>query len=196
MSTFDHFQHAVKLAHRYWRGFVRKGDTVIDATCGNGHDTLDLTRLALENDKGNVIAFDIQAAALEKAQSLLRANVTHEIFERIQWVQGSHAQWPPFVKTMDVRLVVYNLGYLPGGDKGLTTNTETTWQSLQGALEFLQDGGIISITCYPGHEEGKREETLLLEKLASLDPKRWSICHHRWINRNHPPSLIMIEKSS
>jgi len=94
-----------------------------------------------------------------------------------------------------VRLITYNLGYLPGGgDKSLTTKVETTVESVRKALKLIQAGGAISITLYPGHSEGQREETQLLSFIKKLTPLEWNCCHHQWLNRNKSPSLLFIQK--
>lgn len=45
-------------AQAAWSGLVCTGETVVDATCGNGHDTLALARLV--GPSGCIIAMDIQ----------------------------------------------------------------------------------------------------------------------------------------
>lgn len=196
MASFAFFQNAVQLAHSYWQRLIQKGDTVIDATCGNGRDTLALAQLTLTSESGKVIAMDLQAAAIAKAQELLRRELSEELYARIEWIHGCHSQWPSKLFHPPPRLIVYNLGYLPGGNKSLTTQTKTTWSSVEQAMSPLLPGGCLSITCYPGHPEGLAEERHLKEKLAVLDPAEWSVCHHRWINRRQAPSLFIIEKGT
>jgi hypothetical protein len=89
---------------------------------------------------------------------------------------------------------VYNLGYLPGGDKQATTSSSTTLESLKAAAALIVAGGAISVTCYPGHPAGKVEEQAVLDYAASLPPAEWSCCHHRWTNRKEAPSLLLICK--
>lgn len=91
-------------------------------------------------------------------------------------------------------LIVYNLGYLPGGDKTITTESSTTLESLQAAFPLIMPGGAISIACYPGHPSGKTEEENVMTFASSLDPQVWSCCHHRWLNRRNAPSLILIQR--
>ena len=177
---------AVKLAHAYWETLVKPGDTVIDATCGNGKDALVLARLV--GPKGRLIGLDIQEEALAKTRRLLEENeVEHALLLR-----QSHALPPPGVN--GVKLVVYNLGYLPGGDKGLTTQTYTTLESVNNYFKFLLPGGALSIACYPGHPEGACEEQALLAWAAALPPDEWNVCLHRWVNRTAAPSLLFVRK--
>ena len=189
------FHSHIDLAHKYWETLVKPGDLVIDATCGNGHDTLVLAELALTPNAGKLYACDIQQEAITSSEQLLLEKLGRDIVERIQFVHGCHSRFPNEILPASVRLVTYNLGYLPGGNKSKTTQTETTLESIKSAQEVIQDGGLISITCYPGHSEGKREEKQILDFSTKLDPKQWSCCSHRWTNRTNAPSLLLIQKT-
>ena len=184
----------LNLAHQYWRGLVSAGDIVVDATCGNGHDSLTLSHLALSEGSGGLVSCDIQEQALINAQELLAQELSSAQQSRVLWRRGCHSKFPEELREGSVKLVVYNLGYLPGGDKSLTTQVETTLQSVEAAQELLMSGGALSITCYPGHAEGAREEEALLGYVRKLDPAGWSCCHHRWLNREKAPSLLWIQK--
>lgn len=180
------------LAHHFWETIVIPGDTVIDATCGNGHDTLCLAKLALTEDSGTVFAFDIQSKAIEKTKLLLQTNLSKDLTNRISLLQSSHKSFPKEILPKSVKLIAYNLGYLPGGDKKLTTMAESTLESLHSALKLISPEGMISITCYPGHSQGKIEEDAIIKYAASLDPRAWNCIHHRWINRPQSPNLMLI----
>lgn len=158
----------LKRAHAYWKEILEPGDIAIDATCGNGHDTLFLSELG-----ARVIAYDIQKEALDAARQKVNATFRHQ----------SHARF----EETEAALIVYNLGYLPGGDKSLTTRVETTLKSVEHALKIATKA--ISITCYPGHPEGAREEEALLNFLKDCT---WNVCHHRWITRPKAPSLLWL----
>ncbi len=181
--TFPLFKSHLDLAHHYWKQLVQPGDVVVDATCGNGQDTLFLASL----QPGCLYALDIQEDALANTKALLGA-VTQVVFHR-----GCHSQFPEEIRPQTVKLFVYNLGYLPGGDKTLTTLSETTLLSLKRALDLVMPGGAISVTCYPGHPEGALEESKILEWVQGLDRRVWSCCHHRWCNRAKAPSLLLIQ---
>ena len=137
-------------AHQFWKKFLNPSDFVIDATCGNGKDTAILAGLVPE---GHVYSIDIQQDAISKAQAAVHA-------ENVTFLHQCHSKLPHNER---VKLVVYYLGYLPGGYKQLTSQTSTTLISVSKALELLPEGGALSITCYPGHEEGAREEEALQE---------------------------------
>ncbi|HEY5234577.1 MAG TPA: class I SAM-dependent methyltransferase [Rhabdochlamydiaceae bacterium] len=165
-------------AHLYWRNLLKPGDQVIDATCGNGKDSLRLAELV---PQGHVYAIDIQEIALQKAKEL----IPHS---NISYLHQSHTQLP----TGEFKLIVYNLGYLPGGNKDLTTLTSTTLESLEKAAQLIVIGGGLSITCYPGHPEGALEEVAIRGWVQGLDSKNWLITHHIW--REKSPSLFFIIK--
>lgn len=194
MKQFPLFQSHLDLAHHYWRTLIKPGDTVIDATCGNGCDSLVLALAALQSDQGKLIAFDKQKEAINNTSQLLKKHLTLEQLSHIQLVHGCHSHFPSEIEKCSVKLIVYNLGYLPGGDKEVTTMRETTLSSIEHALELITPGGGISITCYPGHPAGFEEEEALSLYTASLNPFQWSICHHRWINRKKAPNLLLIQK--
>lgn len=182
------------MAHRTWEAIVMPGDLVIDATCGNGHDTLFLAKLALTSQSGALFAFDIQPQALENTQRLVQTELPADLYSRIKIIRNCHSKFPEEILTKSVKLIVYNLGYLPGGNKNQTTMTNTTLESIASAQELIADEGLISVTCYPGHPEGKVEEEALLTYAASLDPRKWNCTHHRWLNRKNSPTLLFISK--
>ncbi len=171
-------------AHRLWKENVLPGDIVIDATCGNGQDTLALAVLS----PAKLYAIDIQEKAISNTRQLLSK------YSDITYICGCHSQFPEAIAKGSVKLVVYNLGYLPRGDKAKTTRCETTLTSIKAALALLSEQGLLCITCYPGHPEGKREEDLLLAFAANLDKQNWHCSHHRWINRAAAPSVLLMQK--
>ncbi len=175
----------LNLAHFYWKQWVSSGDTVIDATMGNGHDTFFLAQLL--NGKGRLIGYDIQAEAIEQTKARLQ---TLSESERaiVSLQHKSHI----FFSEKEVKLIVYNLGYLPGGDKSATTKTENTLKSLKHALEAIGSMGAISITCYPGHPEGAKEEAGIFDFVKKLSSREWNVCYHQWINRPQSPSLFFL----
>ncbi len=163
-------------AHQFWKEHLKPTDHVIDATCGNGKDAAILSNLV---PQGRVYAIDIQEVALEKARQ-------HATGNNIVFLHQCHSQLP---KDEKVQLVVYNLGYLPGGNKELTSQTGTTLQSVQEALNLLPVGGALSITCYPGHPEGAIEEKALQSWSKTIS------CHAEWFSwKSGSPTLLIIIK--
>lgn len=173
------FSPHLTLAKTYWQGHLKPNDVAIDATCGNGHDTLFLSELC------HVIGLDIQPEAIAKTSVLAPKALLHRL---------SHAEIDQIPLPYAPRLIVYNLGYLPGGDKSITTQTGSTLTSVKKSLELLAPDGALSITCYPGHDEGLREEKALLEWAAEL-PEDFTVCYHKWLNRPRSPTLLWISCS-
>lgn len=152
----------VPLTHLLLRRFVHPGDRVVDATCGNGKDTLLLADLVGEN--GQVWAFDIQAEALARTQQrLLEAGLAG----RVTLLDLNHIELASQVPA-PVTAVIFNLGWLPGGDRSVVTGPDSTLPALQGALQLLTPGGLLLITCYPGHEQGAVETDAVLQWSSSL----------------------------
>jgi hypothetical protein len=173
------FSPHLKLAKSYWKEHLRSSDLAIDATCGNGHDTLFLAGLC------TVIGLDIQIQAIQSTEALLAQHQKNACLYLI-----SHADIDTLPLPRPPKLIVYNLGYLPRADKSITTMVATTLASVEKSLALLAPDGALSITCYPGHEEGKREEEELEIWMAGLDSNKWSVIHNKW--RDRCPSLIWI----
>lgn len=190
------FQSHLDLSHSYWKLIVQSGDIVIDATCGNGHDTLILATLALKEGGGFLYGFDIQEKAIENTKARLEKHVRPCLMKNTLLIHGSHAEFLPQIKKESVKLIVYNLGYLPGADKSLTTLNSTTLQSINRAMDLILPGGLISITCYPGHREGEIEEEALIQMTKHLPPQKWNCCLHRFLNREKAPSLLILQKAN
>ena len=192
-SQFPLFRSHLQLAHLFWSLFLKKGAIVVDATCGNGHDSLTLARLCLGPSLGRLYCIDIQKKAIEQTQALLQLNLEESLFQNVTFFHASHAPLPVCIKGAD--LVVYNLGYLPGGNnKDFTTIDTTTIESIQDSLKILKPGGLVSIMCYPGHPAGNQEETSLIKFCETLPPQDFFICHHKSLNRKKAPNLILISK--
>jgi hypothetical protein len=173
----------LSFAHTLWKKHLYSYDWAIDATCGNGRDTLVLAHLLPE---GGVIGLDIQLRAIVETQTYVgqRANVILH--------HRCHSEIGAIFCPKKPRLIVYNLGYLPKGDKKMTTMTETTLQSLQGAIEILAEDGALSITCYPGHPEGAREEGAVR---AWADHFGESACYYYPLQRKRAPTLFWIARN-
>ena len=170
----------ISLAHKLWADFLSPEDTAIDATCGNGHDAAFLAPLI-----SALSVYDIQESALKNTKNKLTDSAC-----QINFNLRSHTDF--IEKTAN--LIIYNLGYLPSGNKEITTQTTSTIVSVEKALSILAPKGAISITCYPGHTEGKKEETAVVKLANNLDPNLWKAYWHKQINNPIAPSLLWIEK--
>ncbi len=169
-QNYSLFPSHLELAHSSWEKILHKGDTVVDATAGNGYDTLFLAEQVLSPKSGTVYTIDIQEPALTQTRQLLERSLPKPLWGQIHYLNQSHARFPDFFSSLSIKLFAYNLGYLPGGEKSITTLKESTIQSIENALELVAPGGVISITCYPGHHEGANEELALFEKTKHTPP--------------------------
>ena len=164
------------VAAGYMAQVLRPGDLAVDATMGNGHDTERLAELV--GPEGRVIAFDIQAQAVESTRARLEAA---GLLDRVTLVQDSHANMAAHVSEPP-RLIAFNLGFLPGGDKQVTTLLDSTLAAVCAAMELLQPGGMLLVCCYPGHAEGQRELDALRDLFAAVPPQAFNILEHRFLN--------------
>ncbi len=155
-----------RVAHEILEQHLQPGDLAIDATAGNGHDTLFLARAVAPG--GSVYAFDIQTQALQQTRARLegegvadRATLFHAgheaMMERVP--ESAHGR---------IAAVVFNLGYLPGSDKQTTTLTETTLEALQHSTALLAPGGLLSVLAYRHHPGGREESEAVGEFLGRL----------------------------
>jgi hypothetical protein len=194
VDRFPVFHSFIDLAHHYWEKLLQEGDWAIDATCGNGHDIFKLAGILL-GKQGTVIGIDRQQEAISRTHDLLQSGFSNEERARLHLFCQSHTHFPLLVENNPIRLIVYNLGYLPKGNKQITTMTQSTLESVRKALDLIVPGGAISITCYPGHEEGGREEKALLQEMSHLSSLIWNVCYHTIPNRFLAPSLLWIQKN-
>ncbi|MEW9079319.1 tRNA (mnm(5)s(2)U34)-methyltransferase [Terrisporobacter glycolicus] len=168
---------------------IEKGHVVIDATMGNGYDTVYLGNLVGET--GKVYAFDVQEEALTSTRKkVIRDNME----DRVELILDGHENLDKYVKE-DVSCVVFNLGYLPRAKHMVITKPETTLEAIKKSLELLKANGVISIAAYIGHEGGLDEKNYICEYLDNLDQKQYNVLRMEFTNQiNNPPQLILVEK--
>jgi len=186
-----------KLAHQYWKLWINPGSWAIDATVGNGHDTLFLAQHLLEGDEGaggGVIGLDIQKEAITTTKKRLQNNLPSLEQKQVHLYLQSHDTFPQLAYKNPIKLIVYNLGYLPSGNKQLTTNTLTTISSIKKSLSLLSSGGYLSILAYPGHLEGSHELKAIFSLVSSLPSKQFDVIHHHKPNKMASPQLIFLKK--
>lgn len=206
----------VRLAMTVTKEYIRKNSFVIDATCGNGSDTLELVKAVCggttgsgkpddtagvrENDTvcggtGQVLAMDIQEDAVKNTRSLLTSCPDPQIADSVQVVRDSFVSMRSYTGGRAPDAVVFNLGYLPGGNKDITTTAETTLTGLSEALDILNTGGIVTVVLYSGHAEGAREKTAVLDWASGLEPRRFHVVYAGLPNqKNNPPEILWITK--
>ena len=172
----------LEMAHDFLAQVITKDDVVVDATMGNGHDTLFLAKLAKQ-----VYAFDIQEQALEKtSQRLLEAGLTN-----VELILQGHETVDQFVR--EVKAAIFNLGYLPSADKSIITMPQTTIEALEKLCQMLVKGGRIAIMIYYGHEGGDIERDAVMDYVSQLPQQEYTATIYRTLNQiNNPPFLVMI----
>ena len=139
-------------AHAWLLPVLQPGATALDATCGNGHDTLFLARAVAP--QGQVHAIDIQTAAIERARSRLDAA---GYSTSVQWHSGDHAELGQWLPPLRLDAAMFNLGWLPRSDSPRVTQPATTRAALDAALALLRPGGRLTVLCYRGHPGGTEE---------------------------------------
>jgi len=176
--------------HGFLREHVSPGDCCIDATAGNGNDTLVLCELVSEN--GKVFAFDIQEKAVENTKRRL---LEHGVLKRAEVLLESHVNMGNYVEENSVSCIVFNFGYLPGGDHSLATREDTSIAAILEGLRLLKKGGMMSLCIYSGGDSGFKERDAILSELKKLDGKRYLVIVSEYYNRpNNPPILAMVIK--
>ena len=169
---------------------VQEGDFCIDATMGNGNDTLLLSQLCGES--GKVLAFDIQVQALTATQKRLNAG---HVPENYRLLLESHANMAEYATPDSVSCIVFNFGYLPGGNHKLATRPESSILALTTSLSLLKRGGILMLCIYSGGDSGFQERDALLGWLKELDPKKYLVIKTEYYNRpNNPPMPVLVVK--
>lgn len=179
----------VDRVHQIIAEYVIEGDYVVDATLGNGWDTLKLCQLVGET--GRVFGFDIQEEAIVKSKE--RINEAG-FGERVELHCCSHEYVDQYVQK-PIKAFMMNLGYLPGGEKSIVTCKESTIKAIQSLTELLCSGGVGTILVYYGHEGGPEEKHAVETFMANM-PSNWGqITRMEIVNRkNTPPILYILEK--
>ncbi|ADZ18161.1 class I SAM-dependent methyltransferase [Chlamydia psittaci] len=177
--------NVVRLSHEIFQHVLTPGDTAVDATCGNGKDCLILARIL--QGKGKLVAYDVQREALTKASLLCSKSLSNEEKSIIEFKEMSHEH----INESGAKLFHYNLGYLPNGDKSITTLEKTTIMSIQKALTLVAPQGVVTVVCYPGHAEGANEMCSVEGLACTLDPKLWEVGSFYIMNRYKAPRLFV-----
>ena len=180
---------ALAFARQLIEGRLKNGGRALDGTAGNGRDTLFLAQLVGGN--GKVWAFDIQAQALSNTAGLLREN---GVEGQVELIAASHADLADYVRE-PLDAAMFNFGYLPGGDKTVTTTANSSVRAMQAAAALLAEGGLLTAVVYSGHPAGRAEAAAIEQWAAALPQEQYQALHYRFTNqRNYPPQLLAIEK--
>jgi SAM-dependent methyltransferase len=185
---------ATNAAQEMMENVLRPGDCAIDATVGNGHDTIFLAERV--GDTGFVFGFDIQEAAISTARRRLYGA---GFDQRVQLNTMGHENIGasiPKRKRGTVGGIMFNLGYLPGAeDKSVITTPENTLKALEGSVGLLRPDGLITVVLYTGHAGGQNEADAVHQWAAALDQSYFQSAVHRTINEaNHPPHLLAVSR--
>ena len=181
----------INIAHQHISALLLPGDIAIDATLGNGHDAVFL--MSLVAPSGQVFGFDIQLAAIAATQAnsagatgLTLIHASHELMaDKIPVQHHGH-----------IKAIMFNLGYLPSGDKSIITQTESTLCALNAATALLAVGGIMTIMAYPGHEGGDLETAQIEHWCEQIDNSKFSYqILYSTVTSAIAPRLFMLRKT-
>lgn len=172
-------------------GKIKPGSTVLDGTMGNGNDTVFLAKLV--GSEGKVIAFDIQALAIENTEHKIKSHNLDDY--NIKLINDGHENIHDHIKE-PIDGAMFNLGYLPSGDHSIITKPNSTIAGISSALDLLKPGGILSLVIYYGHEGGNEEKEKVLEFIRNIPQDKATVMECNYLNHhNQPPIIIFIEKN-
>jgi len=181
----------LRFSHALLKNSVVPGDHVIDATVGNGNDTVLLAQLV--GQTGKVYGFDIQKEAIEATKEKLL--LTGQLSQTELILDGHENMTEHLPKQEKISAAMFNLGYLPSGDKSIITKPDTTIPAIEQSLTLLRKGGLISLMIYHGHEGGKEEKEQVARFVNELPQKEYHVLQYKFVNqKNDPPYLYVIEK--
>lgn len=166
---------------------VALGDICVDATVGNGNDTLFLAELVGKD--GKVYGFDIQATAIEITRKKLAESC---LLDRVYLIHDNHANMEKYIKPNTVKAVMFNLGYLPGSDHSLITQPESTLRAVNSSVNLLKKDGLVTIVCYRGHNGAYSEFECLNNYLSKLNSNSYHVLRLDLINRIKPPPVLFV----
>ena len=176
-------KNTTELAKVFCERYIDEDSVAVDATCGNGNDTLWLAGRCKK-----VYAFDIQKAATDATA----AAVMSAGFDNVTVINDSHENMSEHVPG-PADLFMFNLGYLPGGDKNITTDSCATLKALEAALGLLAVNGLVCVIMYWGHPQGAKEREAVLSWASTLDKGKYHCVHTDMINQpNCPPEILLV----
>lgn len=183
----------LQLAHLWIQSVLTHGGVAVDATVGNGNDTLFLAKQVGEH--GRIYGFDVQAKAIQNtAQRLQKFGQQDHVH---LFLRGHQEPWEDVIASKyygKIDAVMFNLGYLPHGNSSIVTKPETTLLACQQALQWLKVKGMVTIVLYSGHPGGAEEAQRVLHWCQNLSSNHYQVHWHQLFNRSEAPSLIAIEK--
>ncbi len=185
----------IQFSHMLVAAKLESGGHAVDATAGNGNDTLFLINHLSKNDK--LYVFDIQEQAIQQTRNKLMEYLSqadyNKLNQRISFICTGHENIDQHVRD-PVKVIMFNLGYLPGANTNIITKPYTTIKAIEKGLQLLVPQGIISIVLYPGHEGGEEEAVLVSNYVARLDPYQYGVIQYKNINKKKSPYALIVEK--
>lgn len=172
--------------------YIKEGDLLIDATCGNGNDTFAFSKMT--GLSGHVLAIDIQEKALETAQNTTCRDCNNIVYKlgNFRDVDTISQEIFPGIRP---KAVIFNLGYLPGGDKSITTGSEDSLIAVKKAVQLIETNGIVTLVLYCGHPQGKDEKTAILNWAEGLSSSDYHVVYNQMLNqRKNPPEILFITR--
>lgn len=176
--------NTLQLAQEWMRRFVKSGDLCIDATAGRGNDTAFLCELV--GEQGKVVAFDIQQEAIVSTKALLE-----EKGYKAEVHLASHTEMEYYVSSESVAGIMFNFGYLPGGDHQICTHKEDSIKAIESGLKLLKLKGIMSLCIYHGGDTGFEEKDAIMAYLKTIDSKKYTVIVSDFYNRPNCPPLFV-----
>jgi precorrin-6B methylase 2 len=182
-------EQVVGISHLFASQLLTEGCVAVDATCGNGYDTVFLSKRV--GRTGKVYAFDLQEEAIvQTRENLKRQNCADNVI----LIHDSHENMLKYIKEA-VNFAVFNLGYLPNGDKRIITKSFSTLRALSALLQIMKEDGLICICSYVGHNGGIEEYEAIKEYCAALNPDAYPCAEIKhFTRREDAPRIILIEK--
>lgn len=184
--------HSVEFQHHLWLDALSTARTIVDMTCGNGHDTTYL--LSHCHVDARLYAIDIQEIALARAKEKVMKELPQAL-NQVDFLRGSHDRVLETLPVVTIDLLVANLGYLPNADHQIMTQSTSTIRALSKGLAKLSVNGLCTIVAYPGTETGRKEAEALEEYITSMNQKEFHCSTWRPLNQaNQPPILYIIRR--
>ncbi len=176
--------------HHFMEEQVKEGDICVDATMGNGYDSSFLAELV--GQTGKVYAFDVQETAIKNTKERLQKK---GILDRCQLILDSHENMEKYMKRESISCIVFNFGYLPGGDHKKATKAESSIKAIEAGLALLEKKGLMTLCIYSGGDTGFKERDAILTYIKNLDSKKYLVIQTEYVNRlNNPPIPVLIIK--
>ena len=181
---------ALDIVHKFLSNHLKPGDFCIDATAGNGYDTVFLCNIVGES--GKILAMDIQQSAVDSTLKNLEENGFSNI---AKVVCDSHSNIDRYAEPESADCIVFNFGWLPGGSHDVFTRAETSIPAIEKSIDILKPGGVLSLCLYYGKNNGYSERDAILEYVSNLDSRYFAVMKCDFLNRkNDPPFPIFIVK--